>query len=128
MFHVITNLIYSDTILIMMRSLRAIAGMVFILLLIALLPLSTNAQEEPEPIIWSGTVPITSDFYVGENDVFPEQFGDFLGLEPAHLQLFREHHQDLLKASYWRDLKKRHKAGEMIEVLPYRKSLSAASA
>jgi isocitrate dehydrogenase kinase/phosphatase len=81
------------------------------------MPQARTLEEEMQAEAW---------FYVGENDVFPEQFGDFLGLEPDHLALFRDHHQDLLNASYWRDLKNRHEAGEIIEVLPYRRSLSAS--
>ena len=64
-------------------------------------------------------------FYVGEDDVFPEQFASFLGLEPEHLEIFLEAHSDLLTAAYWRDMKEQHLRGEVPEVLPYRPSLIA---
>ena len=58
-------------------------------------------------------------FYVGPNDIFPEQFVDFLGFKPHAKQAFLEHHADLLTPEYWTDLKHRHEAGEIFEVLPY---------
>jgi isocitrate dehydrogenase kinase/phosphatase len=58
-------------------------------------------------------------FYVGPNDIFPEQFIEFLGFKPHAKQAFLEHHADLLTPEYWNNLKKRHEAGEIIEVLPY---------
>ncbi len=59
-------------------------------------------------------------FYVGPNDIFPEQFIDFLGFKPHAKQAFREHHGDLLTPEYWLDLKHRLADGEVFEVLlPY---------
>jgi isocitrate dehydrogenase kinase/phosphatase len=59
-------------------------------------------------------------FYVGPNDIFPEQFIDFLGFKSHAKQAFLEHHGDLLTPEYWIDLKNRHEAGEIFEVLlPY---------
>jgi len=58
-------------------------------------------------------------FYVGPHDIFPEQFVDVLGFKPHARQAFLEHHADLLTPEYWTDLKHRHEAGEIFEVLPY---------
>ncbi len=58
-------------------------------------------------------------FYVGPHDIFPEQFVDFLGFKPHAKRAFLEHHADLLTPEYWTDLKHRHEAGEIFEVLPY---------
>jgi isocitrate dehydrogenase kinase/phosphatase len=58
-------------------------------------------------------------FYVGPNDIFPEQFIDFLGFKAHAKQAFLEHHGDLLTPEYWNKLKHRHEAGEIFEVLPY---------
>jgi isocitrate dehydrogenase kinase/phosphatase len=68
-------------------------------------------------------------FYVGEHDVFPEEFLRFLGLSEAHRRLFLAAHADLLTASFWRELQQRHRAGEVIDVFPYppAKRLRAAS-
>ncbi|MDH4030148.1 MAG: bifunctional isocitrate dehydrogenase kinase/phosphatase, partial [Chromatiales bacterium] len=73
-------------------------------------------EEEMEAEAW---------FYVGDDDVFPEQFISFLGLDPDHMEILLEAHGDLLTADFWRQMKKRHKADEVLEVLPYRRSLMA---
>jgi isocitrate dehydrogenase kinase/phosphatase len=61
-------------------------------------------------------------FYVGENDIFPEEFIRFLGL-PAYLrEAFLNAHGDLLTAAYWRQTQERHAAGEVIDLFPYKHS------
>jgi isocitrate dehydrogenase kinase/phosphatase len=80
------------------------------------LPKAATLEEEMQAEAW---------FYVGDDDVFPEQFVSFLGLEPDHLEMFLEAHGDLLTADLWRQMKKRHVKGDIVEVLPYRRSLIA---
>jgi isocitrate dehydrogenase kinase/phosphatase len=58
-------------------------------------------------------------YYVGPHDIFPEQFIEFLGFKAHAKQAFLEHHADLLTPEYWTNLKHRHEAGEIFEVLPY---------
>ncbi len=58
-------------------------------------------------------------FYVGEHDVFPEEFLPFLGLRPELRRVFLEAHGELLTAAFWRKLQDRHRAGEVLDVLPY---------
>jgi isocitrate dehydrogenase kinase/phosphatase len=82
------------------------------------LPQARTVEEEMQAEAW---------FFVDESDVFPEQFIRFLGLEPQQLEVFLEHHAELLTPEYWRDVKRRHEAGEVLEILPYRPSLSAAA-
>jgi isocitrate dehydrogenase kinase/phosphatase len=82
------------------------------------LPRARTLEEEMESEAW---------FFVDEDDVFPEQFISFLGLEPTQLAVFLEQHADLLTPEFWRDMKRRHQAGEVLEILPYRPSLSAAA-
>jgi isocitrate dehydrogenase kinase/phosphatase len=84
-----------------------------------------NFREMPEPTSLEEEMQAEAWFYVGEDDVFPEQFASFLGLEPEHLEIFLEAHSELLTASYWRDMRERHLRGEVPEVLPYRPSLIA---
>jgi isocitrate dehydrogenase kinase/phosphatase len=83
------------------------------------LPVPKTLEEEMQADAW---------FYVGDNDVFPEQFISFLGLEPDHLEIFLEAHSDLLTAAFWRDRKNHQIAGDMPELLPYRRSLTAPRA
>jgi len=58
-------------------------------------------------------------FYVGENDVFPEEFLTFMGLRGAALEGFLERHSDLLEVRFWLDTQRRERAGEIVDVFPY---------
>jgi len=80
------------------------------------MPRAATLEEEMQAEAW---------FYVGEDDVFPEQFVSFLGLEPDYLKVFLETQGDLLGADFWRTTKARHMAGDVVEVLPYPRGLIA---
>lgn len=74
------------------------------------LPEARTPEEELQAGAW---------FYVGENDVFPEQFASFLGLTGELLEVFLAHHGALLTAEYWRNLQTRIRRGVVEEILPY---------
>jgi len=59
-------------------------------------------------------------FYVGERDVFPEELLPFLGLPGRLREIFREAHRDLLGARWWRQIQERLRAGEIVDIFPYR--------
>ncbi len=58
-------------------------------------------------------------FYVSPNDIFPEQFVQFLGLTKVLQDVFMEHHAELLDADFWNNLKLSIKNGDIHEVVPY---------
>lgn len=58
-------------------------------------------------------------FYVGDKDVFPETFPNFLGLAGAQRAAFMKAHADLFEPAFWRGTQQRLNAGEILEVLPY---------
>ena len=58
-------------------------------------------------------------FYVGENDIFPEQFVNFLGLSADLREEFLACHPELFTADFWRDVKACHEAEKLLEVIPY---------
>ncbi len=58
-------------------------------------------------------------FGVGPNDVFPEEFINFLGLPRQLRQLFSEHHGDLLDADFWNRVKQETAEGRLFHVPPY---------
>jgi isocitrate dehydrogenase kinase/phosphatase len=58
-------------------------------------------------------------FYVGENDVFPETFINFLGFDPHLKQVFLDAHAEILTADWWRTIQSRLNEGDLLEVLPY---------
>ncbi len=77
------------------------------------LPVARDDEEELAAEPW---------FYVGQDDVFPEEFLHFMGLNSHHRELFVEHHGDVLDPSFWRGLRERHANGEVIHVFPYDRS------
>jgi isocitrate dehydrogenase kinase/phosphatase len=60
-----------------------------------------------------------ASFYVGENDVFPEEFMTFMGLRGPARDAFFEQHSDLLGVRFWLDAQRRERAGEIVDVFPY---------
>ena len=57
------------------------------------LPTARFDEEESSAEPW---------FYVGTNDVFPEQWLPFLSLPPALREVFTRHHGELLTSAWWR--------------------------
>jgi isocitrate dehydrogenase kinase/phosphatase len=59
-------------------------------------------------------------FYVGDKDVFPEEFIRFLGLPERLREVFVAAHGDVLTGGFWRGMQERHRAGEVVDLFPYR--------
>jgi isocitrate dehydrogenase kinase/phosphatase len=59
-------------------------------------------------------------FYVGERDVFPGELLPFLGFPGRLRDTFREVHGELLGAGWWRRIQERLRAGEIVDIYPYR--------
>ena len=74
------------------------------------LPQPTDPIEEMAAEPW---------FAVGPDDVFPEEFSSFLGVEGDLRQAFLDKHSDLLTARWWQDTQRRVGAGEVIDIFPY---------
>jgi len=58
-------------------------------------------------------------FSVRENDIFPEEFPNFLGLPAAARAGLFEQHSDLFRADFWRGVQRKLQAGEIPEIFPY---------
>ncbi|MFT5426142.1 MAG: isocitrate dehydrogenase kinase/phosphatase [Gammaproteobacteria bacterium] len=58
-------------------------------------------------------------YYVGEHDMFPEEFIKFLSMNNDLRSLFLVVHGELLTAEYWREIKSRHESGKVSLVIPY---------
>jgi isocitrate dehydrogenase kinase/phosphatase len=58
-------------------------------------------------------------FYVGPNDIFPEEFINFMGLGGELREAFLKAHGDLLTPQYWNQIQARHHAGELLDIIPY---------
>jgi isocitrate dehydrogenase kinase/phosphatase len=73
-------------------------------------PQASNDEDEMRSETW---------YYVGDNDVFPETFINFLAFDESQRAAFMRVHGDILRADFWRQLQDRIKEGELMEVLPY---------
>ncbi len=74
------------------------------------LPTPTDDQEEMHSGAW---------FYVGDNDVFPEQFPRFLGLDPEQMVALMQTHGEIFEVSWWLNLQKQLQASRQPEIAPY---------
>ena len=77
------------------------------------LPRARDEEDETSGEPW---------FYVGENDVFPEEFMKFLGLPEQLRGAFLAAHGEIMTAGFWRRMVERHRAGEIVDIFPYRES------
>ena len=59
-------------------------------------------------------------YHVGPMDIFPEEFPRFLIGNPEIRAIFHRLHGDLFDVGFWRDMQKRLKRGEIVDVFPYR--------
>jgi isocitrate dehydrogenase kinase/phosphatase len=76
------------------------------------LPEATSEEEELAAEPW---------FYVGEHDVFPEEFNSFLVPSGPVREAFLQAHRDLLTVEFWQDVQRRLALGEIVDVFPYRR-------
>jgi isocitrate dehydrogenase kinase/phosphatase len=73
-------------------------------------PQAANDEDEMRGEAW---------FYVGENDVFPETFINFLAFNDSQRAALLRLHAEILTAAFWRGVQQRLIAGDVVEVLPY---------
>ena len=78
-----------------------------------------NFRDMPEPTSHEDEISAEPWFYVAPDDVFPEEFGRFLGIGPALMEVFLGAHAELFTADYWRSVQARQRSGDVIAVLPY---------
>jgi isocitrate dehydrogenase kinase/phosphatase len=78
-----------------------------------------NFRDMPQPTTHEEEISAEPWFSVRDNDIFPEEFPNFLALpEPARAALF-ERHGDLFRADFWRSVQCKLRAGQIPEVFPY---------
>ncbi len=58
-------------------------------------------------------------FYVGPNDVFPEELPTFVFPHARWREIFEQEHPDLFTADFWIETQRRVAAGEQIAMFPY---------
>ncbi len=78
-----------------------------------------NFRSLPEPRSDLDEMASEPWFFVGENDVFPEEFVNFMGLSSRLKQVYIAHHGDLFTPQFWKSAQKAIRAGQMPYILPY---------
>ncbi|MFW5951767.1 MAG: bifunctional isocitrate dehydrogenase kinase/phosphatase [Gemmatimonadota bacterium] len=58
-------------------------------------------------------------FYVGPDDVFPEEWRAFLGPAGPLRHVLHHAHPQLFDPGWWRDMQTRQRAGEVVDFFPY---------
>lgn len=82
-----------------------------------------NFRRIPEPRDHYDEMSAEPWYSVGPNDVFPEEFTRFLIGRRDVREIFQRLHGDLYDVKFWIDAQKRLKAGELLDVFPYRQRL-----
>lgn len=83
-------------------------------------------RELPDPRPGEELMNHDTWLYVGEHDIFPEEFIKFLPLNGDLRQAFLDVHGDILTADYWRTIQAAHRAGSVPLVIPYQQFRRAA--
>lgn len=78
------------------------------------IPKARNHADEMSSEAW---------FYVGEKDIFPEEFPPFLFPQKEIRAIFEELHPELLDPQYWNNVKTQLNNGVLIDVYPYPETL-----
>lgn len=83
---------------------------------------SCNFRKIPHSVSYDDELASEPWYVVGENDVFPQEFRHFLGLPEHLLQIFLNHHSDLLDVDFWHKAQAAIRAGELPHIFPYAQS------
>lgn len=78
-----------------------------------------NFRDLPQPSTLDEEMDAEPWYYVGPNDIFPEEFPNFLGLSDELRPVFMQTHGDLFTAEFWRKMQDRHRAGDIVDIFPY---------
>jgi isocitrate dehydrogenase kinase/phosphatase len=78
-----------------------------------------NIRSLPQPRTDEEEMAAEPWYYVGELDVFPEEFAAFLVPSAPLREVFLGAHADLLTVEFWRGMQQRQREGEVVDVFPY---------
>jgi isocitrate dehydrogenase kinase/phosphatase len=79
-------------------------------------------RDMPEPRTPEEELAAEPWFHVGAHDMFPIELGTFMGLYGPLREVFLGAHGDLLGTAFWRAMQDLHRAGEVVDIFPYRPS------
>jgi len=81
-----------------------------------------NIRSLPQPRTEEDEMAAEPWYYVGELDVFPQEFASFLVPPEPLRDVFLGAHADLLTVEYWREMQDRQRRSEVVDIFPYRAS------
>jgi isocitrate dehydrogenase kinase/phosphatase len=81
-----------------------------------------NFRSLPPPRTHEEEISAEPWFAVRDNDIFPEEFEHFLGLQGNLREIFLAHHADLFDPHFWQQHQARLNAGEVMHIFPYHQS------
>ena len=79
-----------------------------------------NFRDLPQARTYEEEIAADPWFSVRENDVFPEEFPNFLRLPAPARAALLEQHADLFHPDFWRSVQRKLREGQILEVFPYR--------
>ena len=80
---------------------------------------SCNIRKLPESAGYDDEMASEPWYYVDENDVFPQEFRNFLGLPEPLQEVFLQHHADLFEVDFWLRAQRAILAGNLPHIFPY---------
>jgi len=78
-------------------------------------------RRKPAAVSYEDELASEPWYFVGDNDIFPEEFENFLGLTGERKQVFMAHHRDLFGVKFWQQTQEQIRAGIPIHVFPYKR-------
>ena len=78
-----------------------------------------NFRVMPQPRSYDEELSADLWFGVGENDVFPEELRNFIGLQGMLRKVFLKHHDDLFDVHFWHQVQSHISGGGTIDIFPY---------
>lgn len=78
-----------------------------------------NFREKPKPETYEQIYAAEPWYEIHKNDVFPEDFSRWMIGRPDLKAHFLDYHKNLFKPSFWQDIQRKIRQGELIHAIPY---------
>src|SRR5213079_429070 len=78
-----------------------------------------NFREMPQAKSYEEEISAEPWFSVHENDIFPEEFPNFLSFPESACAALFKHHADLFRADFWKQVQQKIRVCELLEIFPY---------
>lgn len=78
-----------------------------------------NFRDLPQPKTYEEELAAEPWFTVHDNDIFPEEFLNFLAFPQAARKVLLDQHGELFRPDFWRAIQQKLRAGELPEIFPY---------